>query len=127
MKFIRFVLLFCVLFSGCRSFGDNQDDSKPVKIRYLKRGKDGIYRIPRAEPIKLKKEEVIEEELDAKKLAEKARQEALKAKEAYEERRYEKKYITNNFNVNWNLISLYYFTFISVCIVYLILKFRKEK
>jgi len=127
MKFIRFALLFCVLLDGCQSFGDNQDDSKSVKIRYLKRGKDGIYRIPRAEPIKLKKEEVIEEELDIKKLAEKARQEALKAKEAYEERGSEKKYITNNFNVNWNLISLYYFTFIGICVIYLILKFRKEK
>lgn len=126
MRALICIILSSFIFAGCAT-ATNQDDSKPVKIEYLKRGKDGIYRIPRAEPIKLKKEKVIEEELDIKKLAEKARQEALKAKEAYEERRSEKKYIVNNFNVNWNLISLYYFTFISVCAVYLILKFRKQK
>lgn len=85
MRILICVILSFFIFAGCVSVA-NQDDSKPVKIKNLKRGSDGIYRVPKAKPISPKKEKVIEEKLDVKRLAELAREDALAAKKDYEQR-----------------------------------------
>ena len=84
MRTLICVILSVFIFAGCTT-GKNQDDSKPVKIKNLKRDSDGIYRVPKAKPIKLKQEKVIEEKLDIKRLAESAREVALAAKKKYEQ------------------------------------------
>ena len=57
MRALICVILSVFIFAGCAT-GRNQDDSKPVKIKNLKRDSDGIYRVPKAKPIKLKQEKV---------------------------------------------------------------------
>jgi len=84
MRTLICVILSVFIFAGCTT-GKNQDGSEPVKIKNLKRGSDGIYRVPKAKPIKLKQEKVIEEKLDIKRLAESAREVALVAKKKYEQ------------------------------------------
>ena len=84
MRTLICVILSVFIFAGCTT-GKNQDGSEPVKIKNLKRGSDGIYRVPKAKPIKLKQEKVIEEKLDIKRLAESAREVALAAKKKYEQ------------------------------------------
>jgi hypothetical protein len=84
MRTLICVILSVFIFAGCTT-GKNQDDSKPVKIKNLKRDSDGIYRVPKAKPIKLKQEKVIEEKLDIKRIAESAREVALAAKKKYEQ------------------------------------------
>ena len=84
MRILICIILSFFIFAGCASIA-NQDDSKPVKIKNLKRDSDGIYRVPKAKPIKQKKEKVIGEKLDIKRLAELAREDALAAKKDYEQ------------------------------------------
>lgn len=84
MRALICVILSFFIFAGCATV-TNQDDSKPVKIKNLKRGSDGIYRVPKAKPIKPKKEKVKEEDLDIKRLAELAKEDALAAKKDYEQ------------------------------------------
>jgi len=106
IRCLKVALLILFLLVGCNVAAKNQDDSKPVKIRKLVRGGDGIYRIP-------------EDQNSAKRKAEEARKLALEAKELHESKDLNKKT-----SWNWNYISVYYFFFLIGLIVYI---FSKDK
>tara|TARA_R110002167_G_scaffold292885_1_gene497529 strand:- start:1603 stop:1989 length:387 start_codon:yes stop_codon:yes gene_type:complete len=112
MRTLICVILSVFIFAGCAT-GRNQDDSKPVKIKNLKRDSDGIYRVPKAKPIKLKQEKVIEEKLDIKRLAESAREVALAAKKKYEQRASS----VSNYQQPQESLARYYMNLIATALV----------
>jgi hypothetical protein len=113
IRCLKVALLILFLLVGCNVAAKNQDDSKPVKIRKLVRGKDGIYRVPQ------------NSESDARKAAEAARESALQAKKEFESRQKDDK--VEKFKFNFNYISLYYFTFLMGLMVYIFIKDKKNE
>lgn len=124
-SWLKLILISLFLVSGCEVIAKNQDDSKPVKIKSLTRGKDGIYRVPRSK--KQQKEEEAERVLAAKAAADLARQQALQAKADYESRKKIKisEPVKGSFS-NWSYTCLYYFTFLAGLGVYIFNKGKKK-
>lgn len=107
MRHKKLTFLLFLLFVGCQTqVAKNQDDSKHVKVRELKRGKDGVYRLPNS---KIEK---------ARLAAENARKLALQAKKDYENRKSDDIQSVTKFN--YKNIFIYYSVALTIFTAFLI-------
>jgi hypothetical protein len=107
MRYVKLTFLLLLLFVGCQTqAAENQDDSRHIKVRELKRGKDGVYRLPNS---KIEK---------ARLAAENARKLALRAKKDYESKKSSSIQSVTKFN--YRNIFIYYSVALTIFTVFLI-------